>query len=529
MVLNKKSVLLSALLAGILVGCGGSGSNDTAKQDTNKQDKFVVVKPKALIDANFDEIGKNKTNATEVRALNYEEDIQKMVTLWNSPDTQDNYIRGFDYKNGKLAVASVYHNALVVYDENSHGFSPFAALEGAGDKKDGISVDGVTQASENWLNQVTFDSSGENIYALVKAKYFGWFSKGKHNPDKASNGIYKVKVDANNKVKIDKNTPFANRDFYAFDIFNNGNIIAHDNEKGDFYIYDSNLKEKSSFNIPNSFRYDMKNDKLVVLVKDQKTKKGYIQAFDPTNGTALGEKSTYDFSSDQNSLFELSDDGSKLLTYYDESGVSKVCAFDVSNFASQCGNFGKNYKKAIGSISPDGKRLALNVGAYNYEVSVINIENKPYLETFVPSKKDSMGIKFIDNNSLVFAEDERKIKEFKLSKDSSKNTIDEKFQYVSNKIFKIVSKDINNIKVKERIRGGKKSVRGDLYLPTNVDGINATWSISENFKDYISEQGKLLKVPTQKISGQISVKLQMQKDGKVIKEEVKQSTISLIP
>lgn len=38
------------------------------------------------------------------------------------------------------------------------------------------------------------------------------------------------------------------------------------------------------------YRFDMKNDKLVVLIKDQKTKKGFINLHDPRNGQEIGTK-----------------------------------------------------------------------------------------------------------------------------------------------------------------------------------------------------------------------------------------------
>lgn len=163
------------------------------------------------------------------------------------------------------------------------------------------------------------------------------------------------------------------------------------------------------------YRFDMKNDKLVVLIKDQKTKKGFINLHDPRNGQEIGTKKEYNFSSDQNSLFELTSDGKKLLTYYDgEHKTLNVCSFDVSNFECLCSKFGKNYKKSIGAISPKDKLLALNLGDYNYQISIINIQNKPILQTFIPSEKESMAIKFIDNQNLFVIENKKIIKKYKL-------------------------------------------------------------------------------------------------------------------
>lgn len=56
-----------------------------------------------------------------------------------------NCIIGLDYKNNKLVVASIYHNALIIFNDTKQSFSPFAALNGAGNKQDGTSFDGVSK------------------------------------------------------------------------------------------------------------------------------------------------------------------------------------------------------------------------------------------------------------------------------------------------------------------------------------------------------------------------------------------------
>lgn len=171
--ISSKTTLICTALSSILIGCG----TQTTQDKTNKNHtKPLVFKLHAFKDASFDEIGKTKINAQKIADFNYEKSIEDMKQKFNTEDIKDNYIRGFDYKNNKLAVASVYNNILVVFDEKGDfNASSVAALNGAGDKKNGISVDGVTSASENWLNQVSFDNTAKYIYALVKPKNFGWF------------------------------------------------------------------------------------------------------------------------------------------------------------------------------------------------------------------------------------------------------------------------------------------------------------------------------------------------------------------
>lgn len=523
---NFKTVLICTALSSILIGCG----TQTTQDETNKNHtKPLVLKLHAFKDASLDEIGKTKINAQKIADFNYEKSIEDMKKKFNTEDIKDNYIRGFDYKNNKLAVASVYNNMLVVFDEKGDfNASNVAALNGAGDKKNGISVDGVTSASENWLNQVSFDNTAKYIYALVKPKNFGWFLPY-DNADHASSGIYKLKLGANNSVKIDNDTPFVNHNFYHFDLFNNGDILAHDNENGDFYIFDENLTQKNKYHIENSYRYDMKNDKLVVLVKDQKTKQGFIGEYDAKSGRKLANQTQYNHTSDANSLFELTNDGTKLLSYYDDAKLSLVCAYDVATFSKKCENFGKNYKKSIGAISPDGKYLALNLGIYNNSTSIINIQNTPFLAYEIPSLKESMAVKFLDNNTLVFSQEDRKIKKYKINDISSTYNIDEKFKEVEDNIFKIVSKNINNILIYEQRRKGKKSIIADVKFPLNINGVNIEWVLPGEFKEVLDEHANVLKVPKNKISGIVSAKLYLLKNSKIIKQSELNTTMSFVP
>lgn len=55
----------------------------------------------------------------------------------------------------------------------------------------------------------------------------------------------------------------------------------------------------------------------------------------------------------------------------------------------------------------------------------------------------------------------------------------------------------------------------DLQLPSNIEGINASWILSKEFYGYIDENAKIIKKPKNKISSTLSVKLQMQKPKKL--------------
>lgn len=85
-------------------------------------------------------------------------------------------------------------------------------------------------------------------------------------------------------------------------------------------------------------------------------------------------------------------------------------------------------------------------------------------------------------------------------------------------VFKYVFKDAENIKI---------SKKSDLILPTFVNGINLVWLLPDEFMDFLDEDGLIFALPKRVLSGELSVILKLQKNGKIIKEEAITSPFNL--
>lgn len=85
-------------------------------------------------------------------------------------------------------------------------------------------------------------------------------------------------------------------------------------------------------------------------------------------------------------------------------------------------------------------------------------------------------------------------------------------------VFKYVFKDAENIKI---------SKKSDLTLPTFINGINLVWLLPDEFMDFLDEDGLIFALPKRVLSGELSVILKLQKNGKIIKEEAITSPFNL--
>lgn len=508
------------------------GQNSQPNHDNtnnNQMYKAVIIAPKTLINADFSDIGTKQILIEQNASFNYNDSIQAQNDSgWT--DALDNKITSIDYKNDKLVSSSVYHNALVVFDKDANNqFTPFAALKEAGHGEYATLPDGVTQASENWFEKVKFDKTGEYLYALVKPKKYT-----SETAQSSTYGIYKLKLNNLNINIKDESTKFINGKFYDFDIFNNGNIMTHDDQTGRFVIYDGNNFNKiNEFTIPNSYRFDLKNDRFVVYQDIEDTNETFIQEYDPLTAQPVqGKKVEYDRYLSGSTLFELTHDGKRLFTHYDRKGTKEICSFaldSLDKIDKKCFDFSSAGRLGSAFMSEDSKYLIFTGNSSGREASIFNIENDPFLAQVVPTGKYSYDAYLSKDNNLFITENKNEIKKYKISYSSNTISYDDKINKVANSIFTKVSQDINNIVVYEKTRHGKTYIKGDIDFPTHVNGINATWGLSEELKEYIDENATLLKVPTSKVTGKVSVKLQMLKNDEVLREVVKQSEISLVP
>lgn len=528
----SKKYLISVALAGFLVGCGGgsgsggsSNSGDGANKPTQNQ-KSLKVAPSQMQNADLSDVGIRAIKATHEKDLNYDALVQKVfVEDFKSPDSKDNYIWDMKYKNGKLAVASVYNNALVVFENDKPTLSKIANIKGAkhgsGEKAVGIEgkrPDGTTGASENYFREVKFDSTGEYVYMIIRSKGLGNQDRQKYS-DVNTRGIYKAKIEANNSID-EKKAIRADFSFSHFDILDNGNIIGLDTNTFTFYVLDKDLKKLKDFKVPNAFHFSAKKDKFFVYVKGENDK--FIQEYD-LNGNAISNKISYPYAMDIYSFFELSNDAKKLFVLKDDtknSGVSELCSYNTATLSPSCTNLSSNIVWSFIAFSPNGKQMALTKGFSNL-TSIVNIEqDKPELVGQIDYDHDEhwFGITYMGDNKLAYSSDNRKIQVYNLS-EGEEITKDTKFNWATSRAIADISKDINNIVISERKRHGKTSIKADLELPTFLHGVNISWTLSPEFSGYISEKGKAIKVPEKKISGKITANFKMLEDGKIYKEQ----------
>lgn len=542
----SKNYIISIALASFLVGCGGSGQDSSNTANTNnggsEQNKPEVkqglkIAPANLVNAENSAVGLRSVKATFLKSLNYDAQVQKVfVEDFRSPDAKDNYIWDMKYKNGKLAVASVYNNALVVFENDKPTLSKIANIKGAKHAKgedatgiEGQRVDGTSGASENYFKEVKFDLSGEYVYMIIRSKHLGESLESQKYSDVKTRGIYKAKLKADNSI-VEQEALRADFSFSHFDVLDNGNIIGLDTNTFMFYVLDKDLKKLKEFKVPNAFHFSAKKDKFFVYVKGENDK--FIQEYD-LDGNAVRSKIPYPYAMDKYSFFELSNDAKKLFVLKDDtknSGVSELCSYNTATLSPSCTNLSSNIVWSFVAFSPNGKQMALTKGFSNL-TSIVNIEqDKPELVGQIHYNHDEhwFGITYMTDEKLAYSSDNRKIQVYNLSQ-GEELTKDTKFKWATSRAMADISKDINNVKISKKTKHGKTSIVSDLELPTFLHSVNITWTLSPEFSGYISEKGKAIKVPEKKISGKITANFKMLDNGVVYKEQSITKDMSIMP
>lgn len=535
--MNTKGYLISVALAGILVGCGGGGGSDNTKTSDTNDTIVVATTPK---NADFSDIGLTKINSNLTKTLNYNEAIEKYVGQNDTPDGADNYVRSIATSGTKIAVASVYHNALTIFDtsNDSYGFSPFASYPKAADDHDinGVEltksgeVDGVSQASENWLNEVKFSKDGDYVYLNVRPKYLGRTKSRKVVPDPATYGLYKAKILSGNKIdKSNSSTKRFKGQFYFFDFLNDGGVMTMD-ANGTFYKLDKDLVEVNKFKVENVKRFDTKNDKLYLLIDDGTNK--YIQQRNINNGEAIGDKIPYDKEVDSKgySTFELTPDGKKAITYVPSKSNSEVCSLTFATKSYKCTNIGVPLYSSIGDISPDGKYIAFTAAKGFTMGNIVDITDNPALVGQFPSSGNvGYAIHFKDNGELIYASNRRQIQLTTLMSSNMQINNETKLEFAQNSIFSQNADDMNSIEVKAKTEDNVTTYEGDINFISFLYGTNINYTLSKEFKGYIDNKGEFTKMPTSPITGTIKATFTLLKDGKNVGKSTKTTSMTIKP
>lgn len=539
--MNSKKYILSAIVASALVGCGG-GSSDSAtpsQTDGSTETNSTIVVASAQKNADFSDIGLTKANTTPTKSLSYEDSLERYVVQNSTPDGNDNYIRSFATHGSKIAVASVYHNALTIFDtsNNSYKFSPFAAYVTAGDDKDingkeltnEGEIDGVTQASENWLNEVKFSSNGEYVYLNVRPKYLGRTKSRQVVPDPATYGLYKAKVLDDNTVSKDSNSTIRFKgQFYFFDFLNDGSVMTMD-ANGTFYKLDENLSQISNFKVENVKRFDVKNDKLYLLIENGESK--YIQQYNIDSGEAIGNQIAYNKEVDSKgySMFELTQDATKIVTYAPSSSDAEVCTITLATQNLQCTNIGIPLSSSIGGISPDGKYAAFTPSKDYTIGGIVNVENKPALVgQYATSGKRGYAMHFTSNTEFIYATKDRNISTYSIT-DGQSITNNTKLEFATNSIFSQNAEDMNSIEVEAETEDNVTTYEGDINFISFLNGVNISYTLSSDFKDYIDTNGKFLKMPDKAVTGTITANFTLLQNGEDVGKTTKSTSMTIKP
>ncbi len=537
--MKLQNTFISIAVAGLLVACGGgsdssinkaNGSNGEGNTPVVSDAKEVKILAQEKKDADFSNVGKQSVKMEAISEnLGYNDALKTYVDNTQANDGMDSHIRDIAYKDGKIAVASVYHNSLSVFDANSKAtYNSFKAFPKAGH---GVNVNGEefnddarTGASENFLDEVKFSpSEADVVYLVLKPKYIG---QGKDNKMPHENaGLYKTKLDSNNKIDENAATYLKGK-FYGIEFLKSGNIITLA-EDGTLYELSKDLTEVKKLQVSNAKAFDVKDDKLFVLVAEDE--KYNIEQRSVSDFALVGEKIPYNktYSPKYNSLFELTPDAKKLATFEEE----EVCLTDLKAKKVNCANIGYSVEKSKSSMSPNGKYIAFTKGA----IVDISGELPSLIKTFELTLDEatqkatdltrnvSYGINFIQNDKLLIAKYKRFIDTYKVSIGES-ITAESKFADA----VKSVESRLDNMAKGIKLYNKKGKIRGTSHFDSFVLGANVDYKLSKEFDGYINEKGEFLKIPENKISGKITATITMLKDGKaILKPKVIQKEISI--
>ncbi len=411
--MKLKSSLISIAVAGLLVACGGSSdskdgnSTDVGGANGNGGSTSVTVPSGAK-------------NVLEAKTLNYESNIKtwakKNFEGKSLKDTiEDNKIKRISTnKDGtKVAVTSVYHNALTIFDENGKAtISSFGTLKKAGNRVDANGEafqtvpDTRTGASENYLTDVKFSSNGEYVYLNLRPKYLGegTFHKKKKfyfNPND-DYGLYKAKISAENTVNQATATKFGEK-IFNFTLLENGNLVAK-KENGSLVVLNKDLQEVANKNIENLEAFATSNNQLFVLLKENNNY--FIQELNLTDLSDKSEKISYSKNNTEDAEFNVSLDGKKAIISNEDS----IC---LTNLVSKQINCADGDTDGLASLSPNGKFIAFKSG------TIANIQN----DTPAITGKIELGgskiyaIDFVKDDKLIMAIDKKDIKILNISAD----------------------------------------------------------------------------------------------------------------
>lgn len=498
-----------------------------------------VLKPSEMIDAYSNSINQPSIEMKLLKSIDLKDSFKwHYMRYFEGKSKEDLYIRDINYYKDKILASGSYHSSLLVIDDKSENvaYADFYAIKDADHGELGVKYKEAEEDAKKAKEKNDDEWSGASELFVEQGE---WIDKntafintmpkylGRDNPDAKPYlhhaGIHKINIDENANIK---ELAFSKGEYFLFRKYNDGVITLGDNNE--FQILDKNLKLIKSFQIKDVVKADVVKNRLFVLLKGDK--KG-IYEYDFKNNNL---KKIADFDAQYygrpikatTSPFLASPDAKYIYYTTPHNYNSKLCKVEIKTSKTICSDTGFPLYSGSYAISPDGKTLAYTFGGDKGQTSIFNLEKTPYLAGYAKGGNTSYAATFKDNKTLAVVNNRHVIDIYELKK-GKKITLEDKFEDLKNRIFDFVAPDMNNITFKVKESNGKKKIKTSFALPQHIDGVNLTWVLPDEFKEFINDKNKVINVPSKDFSGEISVLMQLQKDGKIIKEAMVKSNFKI--
>lgn len=468
--MNTKGYLISAVLAGFLVGCGGGSSSTATNSNTeSKTDKKDTEVSKGEL---------KKINTSKNFSANIKDEVGD--ALQGYAEAGDNSVVTLDAvadiarasSDGFIIVGNKWHNALTVVNATTKKtkVTAIGALKNAGHG----TVDATTGASEPTLNQVTYANG--HVYTNIYSK--------KDTFHKESVGIHKGKISDDGTV--DEVTKSANGDnFKSFIVSNDGKtIVASDG--ANVIVLDENLKEKSSneatmlastFTEKNIPIIAFKKGLKVFISKSTQMNEDIELAFEPSVIKCMGENKAL--------LVEKSDRKPIKLHVLDmQTGK------ELSNTA--IGEINSSSQMDF-DVSPNKKYLLVG---HEKGVSIIELYTGKMNVVKIIDSEEVSGAKFISDTAFAYGDSENAIViKFAEAKENMTNS-----DLLEQKLTKKMTKDvINENRNFNEVRNKMDFSNKKLY-----GVIDVTYTLSSELTNVIKADGTVT-MPDTSVSGTLTI------------------------
>lgn len=489
MKINVKNVLISAALAGFLIGCGSSDSTPAQTPSKEKpSDQNSSTNNISLKKVNFENISKIdlKSQSAKLAEDGYAEAGDTKV-VW--ADGDENVIIG----------ATKWHNTLSVINKDGKTLTklnPFAVLKGAGHD----TVDAASGASETAINKIAQTKNGTFISVSIDEEELP------HN--EAQLGIHQVKFNEDGNISTVVKTE--NKSFSDFVVNKKGDrLIAYDDDEGQMYIYiNGNFTAKfiaAPLNLVTWNYTDDENQEYPIIVSKKGNAINLTDDERQANVIAtLDFEPTFVDKIDNDNILLVKQEANKPIKLYVANKTKK--ALDNGTEIPQVMSGKLKY-----DVSPNGRYLA--VGGYN-TLSIIELYSGKMnvIKTF--EKTDAHeSVKFTTDNQIVYS-NTSEVGTVNFTETDEKMSVSD---LIADKLGQINECTINNC-------FSFNEVRKDMNLTeqTILGALKVSYEPSAELSNIIAKDGTFTQ-PDQSVEGKIKVIGKLGND-----EGYKEITINII-